>query len=84
MHNHVMKIKKRGKDGWDEDIETSDSEHFKKEFTRICKKHENDTGSFYLSYKVNGGAGKNPKTGATMVFHWKNKFTMIHSVFKGV
>jgi len=84
IQKHDLKMKKKGYVGWESKIKTDDDREFNARFLAICKKHEDETGSFFLSYKLNGGCGKNPTTGATVTFHWKGKFVGLYKVFKGI
>lgn len=74
-----IKLTKRGKDGWKKHLEETkgkkDAERF---IDKIVDKYGADLFGFYqLIVKIDGGAGKNPEKGLTMIVNFKGKLGLI-------
>ncbi len=79
---YEINIKKYGKEGWKEPIEKCIRPVFIRKFKAIREKHSGEFGSFYTSFKINGGSKKNSKTGFTIALNFKGPFENIDKIIK--
>ena len=82
MTTYELKVRERKRDGWKEHIpETSNGEKFDNSVDKIIDKYGADTkGSYRATFKINGGYGKNPETGATIDLNWKGVLSGIWEI----
>lgn len=81
-----LKLSRRGRYGWKEHIPRTDTKTFIDALDDIIDRHgPDDTGSYQVSIKVNGGFnGKKPDKGMTVVTNWKGTIRYIHKLISGI
>jgi len=82
MDTYEIVIKKKYKDSWHEIIKPTDKQSFIKAYNQVINTHKDEKGSYFFSFKINGGVKKDPDNGATLQTHWKGNFIHILRILK--
>lgn len=80
---YELKLSENKRNGWKEHIPPTKENMFLKYLDRIIDRYGADTyGSYRASFMVDGGYGKNPETGATIMITYKGTLNKIYKILK--